>query len=113
MVTSRHTDLDIIEELQLRRWAREHYVPPQERESATHPIIAEEMQRKDAEVIINARSREPMSSFVPLVPTVNQRIHTEHQLPEEPKLLRHREHISEMVILDDDDSQSDSGQWIC
>ena len=39
-----------IEELRLRRWARENYVPSDERDTAWHPIILEEMRRKDGEV---------------------------------------------------------------
>ena len=41
--------LDFIEELRLRRWARENYVPSDERSTAWHPIIHEEMTRKDRE----------------------------------------------------------------
>lgn len=43
-------DVDFIEELRLRRWAREHYVPVDERDTAWHPIVLEEMRRKDGEV---------------------------------------------------------------
>ena len=43
-------DVDFIEELRLRRWAREHYVPVDERDTTWHPIILEEMRRKDGEV---------------------------------------------------------------
>ena len=43
-------DVDFIEELRLRRWAREHYVPADERDGTWHPIILEEMHRKDGEV---------------------------------------------------------------
>jgi hypothetical protein len=43
-------DVDFIEELRLRRWAREHYVPMDERDAGWHPIILEEMHRKDGEV---------------------------------------------------------------
>ncbi len=42
-------DVDLIEELRLRRWARENYVPADEREPSWHPIILEE-RRKDGEV---------------------------------------------------------------
>ena len=38
------------EELRLRRWARENYVPNDERDGTWHPIILEEMRRKDGEV---------------------------------------------------------------
>jgi hypothetical protein len=42
-------DLDFIEELRLRRWAREHYVPRGQRERSWHPVVLDEMDRKDAE----------------------------------------------------------------
>jgi len=42
-------DVDLIEELRLRRWARENYVPAADRDAAWHPIILEEMSRKDVE----------------------------------------------------------------
>ena len=41
---------DFIEELRMRRWARENYVPAGERDRSWHPIILEEMRRKDGEV---------------------------------------------------------------
>jgi hypothetical protein len=44
------SELDLIEELRLRRWARENYVPVDERDAGWHPIILEEMRRKDGEV---------------------------------------------------------------
>jgi hypothetical protein len=43
------TDLDFIEELRLRRWARENYVPRTHREKSWHPIVHEEMTKKDHE----------------------------------------------------------------
>ena len=43
-------EIDLIEELRLRRWARENYVPADERDRGWHPIIQEEMRRKDGEV---------------------------------------------------------------
>ena len=42
-------DLDFIEELRLRRWARENYVPVPDREQTWHPIVHEEMVKKDKE----------------------------------------------------------------
>ena len=42
-------DIDLIEELRLRRWARENYVPQAQRDTAWHPIILDEMCRKDTE----------------------------------------------------------------
>ena len=49
MVSSMMADLDLIEELRLRRWARENFVPTDQRQTNWHPVILEEMDRKDCE----------------------------------------------------------------
>jgi hypothetical protein len=41
--------MDFIEELRLRRWARENYVPPKLRQDSWHPVVHEEMEKKDSE----------------------------------------------------------------
>jgi hypothetical protein len=79
---------DIIEELQLRRWARENYVTPDRRPEQQHPVVRDEMRIKDAEIIIESRSRDSVVAFVPLAPTVIQRLHEPHELPDQPALLR-------------------------
>jgi hypothetical protein len=43
------SDLDFIEELRLRRWARENYVPRTRRQESWHPIVHQEMEKKDLE----------------------------------------------------------------
>ena len=43
------TQLDLIEELKLRRWARENYVPQPQRNGTWHPVVHDEMTRKDSE----------------------------------------------------------------
>lgn len=43
-------DLDLIEELRMRRWARENYVPEGHREKNWHPVILDEMSRKDRDL---------------------------------------------------------------
>ena len=43
-------DLDFIEELRLRCWAREHYVPREKRRNDWHPVVHEEMDRKDRDM---------------------------------------------------------------
>jgi hypothetical protein len=48
------SEVDFIEELRLRRWARENYVPSNERDTAWHPIILDEMGRKDGEYAENS-----------------------------------------------------------
>jgi hypothetical protein len=49
MPTSVGAEVDFIEELKLRRWAREHYVPTDRRENSWHPLVLDEMRRKDLE----------------------------------------------------------------
>jgi len=43
-------DVDFIEELRLRRWARENYVTVESRARSWHPVVLDEMLRKDEEV---------------------------------------------------------------
>ena len=33
----------------MRRWARENYVPPEQRDETWHPVIQDEMKKKDTE----------------------------------------------------------------
>lgn len=42
-------EVDFIEELKLRRWARENYVCSERREASWHPVVLDEMRRKDIE----------------------------------------------------------------
>jgi hypothetical protein len=50
MVSSVSEELDFIQELRLRRWARENYVPAGEREVSWHPVILDEMTKKDLDL---------------------------------------------------------------
>ena len=49
MPSSMTGEVDFIEELRLRRWAREHYVPSHAREEQWHPVVLDEMNKKDDE----------------------------------------------------------------
>ena len=49
MSSSVMAELDFIEELRLRRWARENYVPPKLRQGSWHPVVHQEMEKKDNE----------------------------------------------------------------
>ena len=42
-------ELDFVEEIRLRTWARHHYAPQQERSRSWHPVVLDEMRRKDRE----------------------------------------------------------------
>jgi hypothetical protein len=43
------SELDPVEEMRLRTWARRHYAPSAERDAGWHPVILDEMRRKDSE----------------------------------------------------------------
>ena len=49
-------ELDFIEELRLRRWARENYVPRNRRQNSWHPVVHEEMERKEFETTQSANA---------------------------------------------------------
>lgn len=44
-------DVDPIEEMRLRVWARRHYTPSDERDANWHPVVLDEMHRKDREQV--------------------------------------------------------------
>ena len=50
-------ELDFIEELRLRRWARENFVPAELRQATWHPVILEEMTRKDRDAHLSDAGR--------------------------------------------------------
>jgi hypothetical protein len=43
------SEVDPIEEIRLRTWARRNYTPAHKRDDTLHPIILDEMRRKDEE----------------------------------------------------------------
>ncbi len=49
MMSSVSEELDFIEELRLRRWARENFVPAGQRNASWHPVVLDEMGKKDVE----------------------------------------------------------------
>ena len=57
--------LDLVEELQLRRWARANHVPPNDRDADWHPVILDEMSRKDVE-LAEEKAISRFSAFAPL-----------------------------------------------
>ena len=42
-------EVDPIQEIRLRTWARQNYLPEEERDEQWHPVILEEMRQKDGE----------------------------------------------------------------
>lgn len=59
---------DLVEELRLRRWAREHYVAAGDRNPTWHTIILDEMRRRDEELAAAGAYAEVARRVVPLVP---------------------------------------------
>jgi hypothetical protein len=45
----RVAEVDPVEEMRLRTWARRNYAPQNRRDSEWHPIVLDEMLRKDRE----------------------------------------------------------------
>lgn len=43
-------DVDVVDEMRLRTWARVNYRPAQNRDHSWHPVILDEMNRKDREL---------------------------------------------------------------
>jgi len=70
---------NVIAELRLRRWARENYVPEQERHGMSwHPIVLDEMKRRDTELRQCESEYLMTSTYVPLAPTTLRDIHWAH-----------------------------------
>ena len=46
--------VDPVEEMRLRTWARKNYTPVEERDENWHPIVLDEMDRKDQEADLMA-----------------------------------------------------------
>jgi hypothetical protein len=59
---------DLVEELRLRRWAREHYVATGARDATWHTIILDEMRRRDDELAAADAYADVTQRIVPLVP---------------------------------------------
>ncbi len=49
MDTAVASDVDFVEELRLRTWARQNYVPGEERDPDWHPVILNEMREMDSD----------------------------------------------------------------
>ena len=72
---------DPVEELRLRRWARENYVPIEYRDSTWHAVVLDEMQRKDQEQSVVDLYAEVARRIVPLVPDHGHHLRGPHIEP--------------------------------
>ncbi len=84
--------LDFISELRLRQWARRNHVPAHERiDQQWHPVVLEEMRRRDEEVVRNRPTVVTSAGVVPLIPSEHDiRIDDPHASVPEPNLNRQR-----------------------
>ena len=70
---------DLIQELRLRKWAREHYVNERDRnDDEWHPVVLDEMRRKDDEFRMLCSRQTIVTSYVPLAPTSSHIVHNGH-----------------------------------
>jgi hypothetical protein len=72
---------DLVEELRLRRWARENYVAVEARDAGWHAVVLDEMQRKDQEREAVDSYAEVARRIVPLVPDHGRLLRGPHVEP--------------------------------
>lgn len=78
--------MDIVKELRLRRWAREHYVPIAERAADWDAVILDEMRIRDEDFASIIPADNPGANIVPLEPTTHY-FDTPHLGPLSPHFL--------------------------
>lgn len=78
---------DLVEELRLRRWARENYVPLARRDRTWHSIVLDEMQRKDQELAAAETYSEIARRIVPLFPEEGMNLRGPHIEPARKNVL--------------------------
>jgi hypothetical protein len=80
--------VDLVEEFRLRAWARRNYVVARERQAFWHPVVLDEMRRKDDDGSLWADEIDLGAAYVPLVPTNTYVVHPGHASLREPHLFR-------------------------
>ena len=85
MSTTPSGQVDFLKELRLRRWARENYVPTNQRKVNWHPLVLDEMRLRDFE-IAQREELHPGLRFVPLEPLPIKAIHPAHPAPGNPNV---------------------------
>jgi hypothetical protein len=98
MSTTFYSNVDLIKELRLRRWARCHYVTKSERDDSWHPIVLSEMSMRDLERDLEAFQQPTSSAFVPFEPAEFFLLHGPHDFPEEPKVVRTKNPVEHYII---------------
>lgn len=57
--------MDFVRELRLRQWARQHFVPAESRKSSWHPVVLDEMTRRDLELLNDLQTTNIESETFP------------------------------------------------
>jgi hypothetical protein len=78
---------DPVEELRLRRWARENYVAVEFRDQTWHAVVLDEMRRKDQEEVAVQSYAEVARRIVPLVPEPGRGLRGPHIDPARSNVL--------------------------
>lgn len=119
---------DPVKELRLRAWARANYVPVSGRSSSWHPLVLDEMSRRDAEQIressytpqsaealLSTQQVLPMGGgFVPLAPddvlmvSPGPIAHPPHLKLAQPHVLRNQEYVVQSTHREFYDARSPS-----
>ena len=71
--------MDLVRELRLRQWARQHYVPVEQRQAEWHHIVLQEMQLRDQEI-----GAVPASEVAPAIEAALDTIVSNHEHVREP-----------------------------
>jgi hypothetical protein len=80
---------DPVEELRLRRWARENYVPAASRDQTWHAVVLDEMLRKDQEQGTIETYSAVARRIVPLAPDQGRLVRGPHiERPRSTVLMR-------------------------
>ncbi len=85
-----HETIDPVKELRLRRWARENYVPMDQRSLDWHPVVLQEMCDRDEELSRNPEQNSRNTDYVPLAPSETYVLHPGHASVKEPNIARQR-----------------------
>ena len=93
-----YSNVDLVKEFRLRRWARCHYVTASERCDSWHPIVLNEMSKRDLERDLESFQQPPSPGFVPLEPVGFHLLHGPHKFPEEPKVIRTKKPVEHYII---------------